>query len=562
VKTIIIAGGLGTRLGLADIPKAMVPIGGMPLLHRTVDCFLRQGFRDFVFKLRHRADVIERYFGDGGRFGCRIEYIHETAMNGTAGGLRFLAQGDGDVFIVYGDLLIDADMRRMLSFHQEHRADATLLAHESQHPEDSDVLVASGDCVTKLIHKPGSATYGRLTNAGVYVMRRHCFSVVPPEGTFDFGTDVLPLLITSGKHVLAYRTEEYVKDVGTPVRLRQAHEDLERCHVSGELDAVFLDRDGTINEEVNLLHRVEDFRLTPGAGSAICALNRLRLPVLVATNQPVVARNLCSEADILRVHEHMSAELAREGARIDAVYYCPHHPETHHADGNPQYRVECDCRKPKIGMFMRGAAEFDLELRRCVLIGDSSTDTAAASAAGMRSILVRTGYGGNDAKYAVRPHYVVSGLPEAADLVGTLHRSSIDAVVASAHGRGQMLARPVIVAVGSASRGGGTWLTHEICARWPQGTASTIPFEVEQDDHAVLGMAGDVVVIEGTDLAELRNRADITVLAESAVPEAIGDAWRNADYVVGFARTTVAAGPMSVSCTMASSSAFSSVTRQ
>lgn len=152
--------------------------------------------------------------------------------------------------------------------------------------------------------------------------------------------------------------------------------------------AVFLDRDGTLNVEKNYLYRVEDFEFIPGAVEAVSMLNHAGFLVVVLTNQSGIARGFYSEADLRQLHRHVDALLAAEGARVDAWYYCPHHPE-----GREPYRQPCNCRKPLPGMLLQAAEEHGINLKESVMIGDKLADIQAALAAGCRPILVRTGYG-------------------------------------------------------------------------------------------------------------------------------------------------------------------------
>jgi len=186
---------------------------------------------------------------------------------------------------------------------------------------------------------------------------------------------------------------------------------------TNRVEAVFLDRDGTINEEVNLLHRIEDFHIIKDVSDAIKIFNRHKILVIVVTNQPVVARNLCDEKKIQEIHKHMRDELSKDNAYIDEVYYCPHHPEKNHSDGNPAYRIDCECRKPKIGMLIEASQKFGLDLKKCFMIGDTTSDIQTAKNAGCKSILVRTGYGGNDKKNDVIPDYTFDNLKDAASFI-------------------------------------------------------------------------------------------------------------------------------------------------
>src|SRR5262245_33354588 len=154
-------------------------------------------------------------------------------------------------------------------------------------------------------------------------------------------------------------------------------------------EAVFLDRDGTLIEEVNYLAEPEQVRLIAGAADAVRSLNDAGGLVVVVTNQAGVARGLFPESRVHAVHERLTALLAEHGARLDGFYYCPHHP----SEGVGEYRRECDCRKPKPGLLRVAARELDIDLSRSWMIGDKVTDAQAGAAAGCRTILVRTGHG-------------------------------------------------------------------------------------------------------------------------------------------------------------------------
>ncbi|MBN2645896.1 MAG: D-glycero-beta-D-manno-heptose 1,7-bisphosphate 7-phosphatase [Desulfuromonadaceae bacterium] len=153
--------------------------------------------------------------------------------------------------------------------------------------------------------------------------------------------------------------------------------------------AVFLDRDGTINEEVDYLYRPQDLVFLPGVAAAIRRLNEAGLLVVVVTNQSGVARGYYAEADVCRLHQVMADQLARQGARIDAFYYCPHHPEK----GNPPYVGPCSCRKGAPGMLMQAATDLGIDLTSSFMVGDKWVDVEAGRAAGASSLLVLTGHG-------------------------------------------------------------------------------------------------------------------------------------------------------------------------
>jgi D-glycero-D-manno-heptose 1,7-bisphosphate phosphatase len=160
--------------------------------------------------------------------------------------------------------------------------------------------------------------------------------------------------------------------------------------------AVFLDRDGTINEERDYLWRVEDFVFIPGAPEAIRLLREAGFLVVVVTNQSGIGRGYYDEAALERLHAHMAAELAKAGAGVDAAYFCPHHPR----HGQGEYGRECACRKPLPGMLLSAASDLGIDLAGSWVVGDKLSDIEAGQAAGCRSLLVRTGYGAAEAAAA------------------------------------------------------------------------------------------------------------------------------------------------------------------
>jgi D-glycero-D-manno-heptose 1,7-bisphosphate phosphatase len=182
--------------------------------------------------------------------------------------------------------------------------------------------------------------------------------------------------------------------------------------------AVFLDRDGTINEEVGYLSDLAELRLIPGAASAIRRLNDAGLKVIVVTNQSGIARGYFPEAFVHETHDLMASMLGKEGARIDGIYYCPHHPKA----GNSPFTTECECRKPGTGMIDQAAKDLGIDVRASFVVGDKWSDVELGQRAGARSILVRTGYDENDPgnvrpAHLRAPDFTARSIAEAVDWV-------------------------------------------------------------------------------------------------------------------------------------------------
>ena len=168
---------------------------------------------------------------------------------------------------------------------------------------------------------------------------------------------------------------------------------------------VFLDRDGTINEEVHYLHRPEDLRILPGVAEGIARLRRAGFRIVVVTNQAGVARGYYGPEDVERLHACMNRQLEAAGAKIDEFYYCPHHP----VHGIGPYKIQCRCRKPGTGMFEMAEERFDVDKARSFMVGDKLLDVEAGKNYGLTSILVGTGYGREqhekDMRTGVSPAY-------------------------------------------------------------------------------------------------------------------------------------------------------------
>jgi D,D-heptose 1,7-bisphosphate phosphatase len=198
---------------------------------------------------------------------------------------------------------------------------------------------------------------------------------------------VLKPFVGSG-HIFAYTTPEYIKDMGTPDRYYEVENDIKQGKVKArnlqhKQKAVFLDRDGTINQYVGFLTTAEQFDLIPQVADAIKRINQSGRLAIVVTNQPVIARGECSWDELQHIHQKMETELGKCGAYLDGIYVCPHHPDKGFAGERPEYKVTCECRKPKAGLFLQAAADFNIDLSQSYMIGDSDNDVEAGRNAGL-----------------------------------------------------------------------------------------------------------------------------------------------------------------------------------
>lgn len=425
-QLLILAGGKGTRLKerLGDLPKPMIPIDGKPLLEHQVDLARRYGFADLVFFVHHRAELIERHFGDGARWNVRIRYVLEPEPRGTAGAVLAGFPQLADRFLVmYGDTMVNVDLERLWQAHQQSQAEATLLLHPNDHPLDSDLVETdAASRVTAFHHRPHPPGVWRqnLVNAGLYVVEKRALKPFLPMEALpcDFGKDLFPALLRRGATLFGYNSPEYIKDIGTPQRYDRVCAEwtsgvIARSSLAAPQRAVFLDRDGTLIPDKVSLRKEQELELLPGVAAAVHQLNHSGWRAVLITNQPVVAKGWCTEQELRAIHNKLETLLGREHAFLDRIYFCPHHPEKGFPGERAELKIDCECRKPKTGMILRAAQELNLDLGQCWLVGDSTTDLQTARNAGVRSILVRTGHAGGDKKYTARPDLTADNLLQA-----------------------------------------------------------------------------------------------------------------------------------------------------
>ena len=411
MKTIIMAGGKGTRISsvASDIPKPMIKIEGKPVLEREIECLRDQGFSDLIITVSHLAEHIIDYFGDGSVFGVNIEYFVETTPLGNAGALFKLRDKlDGDFLLLNADSVFDIDFNRFVKYHKEKGGLATLFTHPNSHPYDSGVLIADSDGVvetwlTKEDVRP--QWYRNRVNAGLHVINPAVLDMVDVDaekiGTedengkiikIDLDRQILKPLCETGK-MFCYDSPEYVKDMGTPDRYEAVCADyregrVQAKNLKNKQKAVFLDRDGTINKYVGFLRDIDEFELLPGVADAIKAINASGYLAIAVTNQPVIARGEVTYEELQEIHNKMETLLGQQGAYLDAIYFCPHHPHKGYEGEVAELKFECECRKPKPGMILKATKDFNVDLNQSWMIGDGGNDIKAGKSAGCKTALI------------------------------------------------------------------------------------------------------------------------------------------------------------------------------
>ncbi len=431
MKVVIMAGGMGTRIQSvrSDVPKPMIPVCGKPILQHQLERLKDYGLTDITIGVGHLGDTIKSHFGDGSDFGVDISYFTEERPLGTAGALFKMLDGracseihtttvlDEDFLLLCGDIIFDIDFDRLIAFHRSHSSWGTLVAHPNDHPYDSSLLVTevlppegqggmprdTHRVVQWLAKEDGRGQHRNLVNAGIQLISPRLLratldsfassgEVVPDR--LDLDREVLKPGIGSGR-IFAYVTPEYVKDMGTPQRYHEVERDMETGRIRARnlghrQKAIFFDRDGTLNKLAGFISSPEQLELLPDVAEAIRQINRSEYLAIVVTNQPVIARGDCTFEELALVHAKLESELGKAGAFVDGLYFCPHHTDGGFPGERPEYKCNCDCRKPKAGLLLQAARDFNIDLSSSFMIGDSHSDVAAGLAAGCRASLMVT----------------------------------------------------------------------------------------------------------------------------------------------------------------------------
>ena len=422
MKVVIMAGGKGTRISsvASDIPKPMIKVEGIPVLEREIECLKNQGFCDIILTVSHLGNIIMDYFGDGSGnspvtdepFGVHIDYYFEEEPLGNAGALfKIKDKLTSDFLLLNADAMFDVDFNRFVAFHRKHGGLVTLFTHPNSHPYDSGLIIANKNGVvekwlTKEEERP--TYYKNRVNAGLHVINPKVLELVGmnADSVGKVGVDGKPVKVDLDRQLLkplagtgkmfCYDSPEYVKDMGTPERYYSVCKDCKEGRISAKnlknkQKAIFLDRDGTINKYVGFLRNINDFELIDGVAEAIRKINESGYLAVVVTNQPVVARGEVSFEELEEIHSKMETLLGKEGAYLDAIYYCPHHPHKGYEGERPELKIDCDCRKPKPGMLLKAAEDFNIDLSKSWMVGDGENDIQAGINAGGKTVLLSNG---------------------------------------------------------------------------------------------------------------------------------------------------------------------------
>ncbi len=424
-KALLLAAGLGTRLRplTYHVTKCLVPIAGRPLLDYWVDQLVAANIQDALINTHHLADQVRAYLDQvNGRGLLHLEETYEPTLLGSAGTLAanpHFADDADEILIIYVDNFSTVNVKDLLTFHRSHDDPLTMLLFHAPHPKACGIAeLDDQDRIIGFQEKPQQPV-SDLANAGGYVVNASTYREIAALQAFDLGFDVLPKYIG---RMRGFVWEGYHRDMGTYATYLQAQRDavdlLQRAGKwTGQRPAVFLDRDGTLIEQVHYLSRPDQVKLLPGAGEALQQLRQADYLCVLVTNQSPIGQGLFTEDDLSEVHLELTKQLAQHGTQLDAFYHCPSATQLR----KDRTTVEYYDRKPGPGMLFKAAQDLQIDLTRSWMIGDMVSDILAgyhAHCGGL--IFVETGNGleGQDIPAQVQFHKVTD-FPAAVRLIMT-----------------------------------------------------------------------------------------------------------------------------------------------
>lgn len=484
MKAVILAGGQGTRMGkfTEEIPKPMLRIDNKPILEHQIELLKRYNITEVWVLVNYLKDSIIEYFGNGEKHGLSIHYYEEKTPLGTTGGVKEIeAELQEDFVVLYGDVMIDMNLERLIKFHKEKNSECTLVLHPNDHPFDSDLVETDEHHkVIDFLPKPHPKNifYKNLVNAGAYVFSPEIFKHIEKGKKADFGRHIFPAIFDKIK-MFGYNTAEYLKDMGTPDRWKE----VEEAYLSGKIarsnydfkqKAIFLDRDGVINIEKSFINDPADYELFDFTPEAVKKINKTEYKAIVITNQSAIARNISTFEELATIHKKMETIMGDQGAKIDELYFCPHHPDKGFPEEREEYKIECECRKPKPGMLLQAAKDFNIDLSQSIMIGDTERDIMAGKNAGCYTAGVMTGYGIKGTK--ALPDFTFANLLDATTF---LTDTKTEALFCELQDAAKNSKSPFIIGVAGNARCGKSNLAAFLRMRFEQEGQKTLKVELD-----------------------------------------------------------------------------------
>lgn len=396
-QVIILAGGRGLRLVKnthQSLPKILTKFGSITMLEDILKQLSKTNLRKVLFLLGYQSEYIVNEINNlRPKFKLQIDYFVEDSPLGTGGALLNaykLGLLEKNILILHGDLVIRMDINKFIGRYQKIDCDLLMLVHPSSHPNDSDLVEIDLNNKVKKIHtKPrlNKVLVRNLSNAGIYAVNTQILGFYEKKGA-DLDRNIIPDLVNANFSIFIERNMGFVRDMGTPERLKEITNMIETRENKHRRPALFIDRDGTINVEKGLITSWQQIEVYEDAARLVKRFNDLGYWVFVLTNQSVIARGLITRNELQEIHAQIDSKLSEFGAFVDDYFYCPHHPDSGFYGEIKDLKIICRCRKPGPGLVEECMRKYAVNLRESLLVGNSWRDKVLAENLGISSFIV------------------------------------------------------------------------------------------------------------------------------------------------------------------------------
>lgn len=336
------------------------------------------------------------------------QIFEEKKPLGTAGCLIQLTKLNYKFYLVIdGDLIFNINFKKLINFHVKKKSICTLLVHPNNHPYDSDCVDINKDkSIKKFFFKPHKKKFiNNLCLSGIKIVNKDSLKIIKKNKFQDFSKDFLKKYKNKNRF-FAYNTREYIKDAGTPERIREVKKDLinfkyKLGNLNKKIPAIFLDKDGVINTQKDNQHYQNPIKILPGVYESIKKINDSGYMCILVTNQPAVAKGFITLSKLKSDLNLLIAKFGDRNAYFDRVYYCPHYPIKGFIGENKEFKIKCNCRKPGNGMFLKAISELNINIKKSFMIGDSYSDLEAAKKTKIKFIKI------GEKKFPSNKNYII-----------------------------------------------------------------------------------------------------------------------------------------------------------
>ena len=423
MQAVIICGGKGSRLKslIGDKPKALVKFNNKENLKIQIETLKRNGIKSFLFLVNNFEFEIREFLKKN--YEDRFIIIKDEDYFGTGGCLygakKYLQK---KFVIVYSDLFLKFNFKNFVKESLLSKCCFSCVVHANNHPFDSDTVDLDKNYKIKKIYKKNTNNF-KINNAisGVYFAKKNFLNYFyfKKKKNYDLVNDVLPFIIKKNHNVYGYKTIEYIKDFGTPGRIKDINNDIKKNKIknldfSFKSKAIFLDRDGVINQENKKVKNIKNFKIFPNTNKVIKKINNNKIPCFIISNQSGLAKKEFSLIDLFKVISKLDNYLSQKKAYIDDFLICPHYDKLKYKNTNISFFSKY--RKPNPGMITYLATKYRINLKRSFFIGDTDIDVLRGKKAGLKTILVE-GPKIKDYKMNIKPTFKVKSLKSAVNLI-------------------------------------------------------------------------------------------------------------------------------------------------